>query len=117
MVPDPAPRASVEHPSRRRHGPWNGNANLLELPCHALLRHGVDHRPYAPGSRCTRNRLPPPHGPRLLTDYMNPREFQFVFGGFVTAWLILVIYAVSLGLRERRLRKELDRVRQMVEKR
>jgi hypothetical protein len=48
---------------------------------------------------------------------MDPREFQFVFGGFLTAWLILVIYAVSLGLRERRLRKELDRVRQMVEKR
>ena len=48
---------------------------------------------------------------------MSPLEFQFVFGGFVTAWLIVVIYAVSLGLRERRLRKELDRVREMVEKR
>ena len=48
---------------------------------------------------------------------MDPREFQFVFAGFVTAWLILVIYAISLGLRERRLRDELDRVRKMVEKR
>ena len=48
---------------------------------------------------------------------MEPREFQFVFGGLVTAWLILVIYALSIGLRERRLRKELDRVRTMVEKR
>ena len=48
---------------------------------------------------------------------MEPREFQFVFAGFVVAWLIVMIYALSLGLRERRLRKELDRVRKMVEKR
>ena len=47
---------------------------------------------------------------------MDPKEFQFVFGGFATAWLILVIYAISLGLRERKMRKELDRVRKMVEK-
>jgi CcmD family protein len=48
---------------------------------------------------------------------MDPREFQYVFAGFLVAWLILVIYAISLGLRERRLRSELDRVRKMVEKR
>jgi len=48
---------------------------------------------------------------------MEPREFQFVFAGFVVAWLIVMIYALTLGLRERRLRKELDRVRKMVEKR
>jgi len=48
---------------------------------------------------------------------MGPREFQFVFAGFVVAWLIVMIYALTLGLRERRLRKELDRVRKMVEKR
>jgi len=48
---------------------------------------------------------------------MDPREFQFVFAGFVVAWLIVMIYALTLGLRERRLRKELDRVRKMVEKR
>lgn len=48
---------------------------------------------------------------------MEPREFQFVFAGFVVAWLIVMVYALSLGLRERRLRKELDRVRKMVEKR
>ena len=47
---------------------------------------------------------------------MDPREFQFVFAGFTAAWLIVVIYALSLGFRERRLRKELDRVRKMVEK-
>ena len=48
---------------------------------------------------------------------MEPREFQFVFAGFVVAWIIVMIYALTLGLRERRLRKELDRVRKMVEKR
>jgi len=48
---------------------------------------------------------------------MEPREFQFVFAGFVVAWLIVMIYALTLGLRERSLRKELDRVRKMVEKR
>lgn len=48
---------------------------------------------------------------------MEPREFQFVFAGFVVAWVIVMIYALTLGLRERRLRKELDRVRKMVEKR
>ncbi|HLH42374.1 MAG TPA: LapA family protein [Bryobacteraceae bacterium] len=48
---------------------------------------------------------------------MEPREFQFVFAGFVVAWLIVMIYALTLGLRERRLRKELDRVRKMVERR
>ena len=46
---------------------------------------------------------------------MDPREFQFVFGGFAAAWLIVVVYVVSIVSRERRLRKELDRVRQMVE--
>ena len=48
---------------------------------------------------------------------MEPREFQFVFAGFVVAWVIVMIYALTLGLRERRLRKELDRVRKMVERR
>jgi CcmD family protein len=48
---------------------------------------------------------------------MEPREFQFVFAGFVVAWIIVMIYALTLGFRERRLRKELDRVRKMVEKR
>jgi CcmD family protein len=46
---------------------------------------------------------------------LDPRQFQFVFGGFAAAWLIVVVYVVSIASRERRLRKELDRVRQMVE--
>jgi CcmD family protein len=46
---------------------------------------------------------------------MDSREFQFVFYGFLAAWLIVTGYVVSIGMRERKLRKELDRVRRMVE--
>jgi len=47
---------------------------------------------------------------------MDPREFQFVFYGMLTVWLVITIYVISLALRERRLRAELERVRRMVEK-
>lgn len=43
-------------------------------------------------------------------------ELQFIFYGFSAAWLILIVYVLTMVLRERRLRKELDRVRKMVEK-
>jgi CcmD family protein len=48
---------------------------------------------------------------------MDPRNTQYMFYGFAAAWLIVIIYVVLLALREGRLRRELDRVRQMVEKR
>ena len=48
---------------------------------------------------------------------MDAREFQFVFAGFCVAWVIVVLYVVTLTFRNRRLRQELDRVRKMVEKR
>ena len=44
------------------------------------------------------------------------RNFTYMFYGFAAAFLILVTYVVSLALRERKLRSELDRVRRMVEK-
>jgi CcmD family protein len=47
---------------------------------------------------------------------MDPREFQFTFYGLMIVWLIITVYVVSLALRERRLKQELDRVRRMVEK-
>ena len=47
---------------------------------------------------------------------MDPREFQFVFAGFCAAWTIIVIYVLTLTFRNRRLRRELDRVRKMLEK-
>jgi CcmD family protein len=48
---------------------------------------------------------------------MDAREFQFVMSGFVVAWLIVLLYVLSITLRERKLRKELDRVKRMVEER
>lgn len=47
---------------------------------------------------------------------MDPREFQFTFYGLMIVWLIITLYVLSLALRERRLRQELDRVKRMLEK-
>ena len=47
---------------------------------------------------------------------MNNNNFDFMFYGFLAAWLIVVVYVVSLAMREGRLKRELDRVRRMVEK-
>ncbi len=47
---------------------------------------------------------------------MNNNNFDFLFYGFLAAWLIVVVYVVSLAMREGRLKRELDRVRRMVEK-
>ena len=48
---------------------------------------------------------------------MDERNFQFMFFGFLAAWLIVVIYVAALALRERKLKRELDRVRSLVEDR
>ena len=47
---------------------------------------------------------------------MENRNFDYMFYGFLAAWLIILIYVLLMAMRERRLRRELDRVRQMVEK-
>jgi CcmD family protein len=47
---------------------------------------------------------------------VDNRNFLYMFYGFLAAWLIVLLYVVMLALRERKLRRELDRVRQMVEK-
>ena len=47
---------------------------------------------------------------------MDPRNTDFMFYGFAAAWVIVVVYVLLLALREGRLKRELDRVRQMVEK-
>ena len=46
---------------------------------------------------------------------MDDRNFRYMFYGFVAAWLIIAVYVVLLAMRERKLRRELDRVRQMVD--
>jgi len=42
-------------------------------------------------------------------------NFEYLCYGLTAAWLIVTIYVVLLGLRENKLRRELDRVRHMVE--
>jgi CcmD family protein len=44
-------------------------------------------------------------------------NFEYLCYGLMAAWLIVTAYVILLGLRESKLRKELDRVRQMVEPR
>jgi hypothetical protein len=45
------------------------------------------------------------------------QNFTFMFYGFLAAWLVVIIYVISIALRERKLRAELDRVRRMVDDR
>jgi CcmD family protein len=45
------------------------------------------------------------------------QNYTFMFYGFTAAWLIVIIYVISIALRERKLRQELDRVKRMVEDR
>lgn len=43
------------------------------------------------------------------------RNFEYMFYGFLAAWLVLVVYVLSLVGRERTLRRQIDDLRQMVE--
>ena len=45
---------------------------------------------------------------------MDARNFTFMFYGFLAAWLIVMVYVVSLARRGARLKKELDDVRELV---
>jgi CcmD family protein len=43
------------------------------------------------------------------------RNFEYMFYGFTAAWLIVIVYVISIAAREGRLRTELDRVKRMLE--
>ncbi len=43
------------------------------------------------------------------------RNFQGLIWGFVAAWVILLLYTLMLTVRERRIRREMDRLKSMVE--
>ena len=45
------------------------------------------------------------------------RNFEYMFFGFLAAWLVVIVYVISLAVRERSLRQELDRVKRLVEDR
>jgi CcmD family protein len=47
---------------------------------------------------------------------MDPREFQFTFYGLMIVWLIITVYVLTLALRERRLKQELNRARQQADR-
>jgi hypothetical protein len=46
---------------------------------------------------------------------LSPRELQFVCYGLTAAWTVVILYVLIMEFRGRRLRKELDRVRRMVD--
>jgi len=48
---------------------------------------------------------------------MDPRNFQYMFYGFSAAWVLIVIYALTLLARERKIKDELTRLKSMLEDR
>ena len=45
---------------------------------------------------------------------MDPRNFQFMFYGFSAAWVLIVIYALTLLARERKIKDEIARLKSML---
>ncbi len=45
---------------------------------------------------------------------MDARNFTFMFYGFLAAWLIVLLYVISLARRNTRLKKELENVKNLV---
>ena len=43
------------------------------------------------------------------------KNFEYMFYSFLAAWLIVIVYVISIALRERSLRQELERVKRMVD--
>jgi hypothetical protein len=43
------------------------------------------------------------------------RNFQGLIWGFIAAWVILIGYILMLTVRERKIRREMDRLKSMVE--
>jgi CcmD family protein len=45
---------------------------------------------------------------------MDARNFTFMFYGFLAAWLIVLLYVISLARRGARLKKELESVKHLL---
>ena len=45
------------------------------------------------------------------------RNFTYMFYGFTVAWMIVIGYVISIAVREKNLRGELDRVKRLLEER
>jgi hypothetical protein len=46
---------------------------------------------------------------------MDSKNVDFMMYGLIAAWAVVMVYITILVLRESKLRRELDRVKQMVE--
>ena len=55
--------------------------------------------------------------PTSVFFLMDPRNFQYMFYGFSAAWVLIVIYALTLLARERKIRDEIARLKSMMEDR
>ena len=45
---------------------------------------------------------------------MDARNFAFMFYGFLAAWLIVLLYVISVARRNARLKKELEDIKNLV---
>ena len=45
---------------------------------------------------------------------MDERNFLYMFYGFAAAWAVLAGYVLSLGVRERKLKRQLEHLIQMI---
>ena len=48
---------------------------------------------------------------------MDPRNFTYMFYGFSVAWVLIVLLALSMVARERKLGDEIARLKSMLEER
>jgi CcmD family protein len=48
---------------------------------------------------------------------MDPRNFLYMFYGFLAAWLILIVYVVSMATRERKINRDIEVLRRMIDER
>jgi CcmD family protein len=48
---------------------------------------------------------------------MDERNFWFLFYGFAAVWVLLAGYVLSLAARERKLNRQLDTLKRMIEDR
>lgn len=46
---------------------------------------------------------------------MDNRNFLYMFYGFAVAWVVVLLYVLTLVSRERKLREEMKRLRNMIE--
>ena len=44
------------------------------------------------------------------------RNWEFMWRGLIAAWVILAIYVLMMVARQRKLKKEIDRLRLMIQK-